>query len=94
MVAYIFSAQRMVGVGEYAMEINDPVGLGVNDSRVECIAYLVACGIAFWLIENRSYDVAHKFFQLLLAIEFITLNIAVCMHNDTITVSRRLNQLS
>ena len=84
----------MVGIGEHTVEINDPVGLCVNDSRVKGVASLVTCGVAFWLIENGSYDVAHKFFQFLLIIGFIALDIAIGMYNDAITVPRGLNQLS
>ena len=62
LAADISSAQRVVGIGKDAVEINDPIRLRVDDGRVERIAYLVACGVALWLVENCSYDVAHKLF--------------------------------
>ena len=94
LAADISSAQRVVGIGKDAVEINDPIRLRVDDGRVERVASLVACGVAFGLIKDCSYDVAHKFFQFFLVIEFIAFDIAVCMYDNAIAVPCGLNQLS
>lgn len=58
LAADISSAQRVIGIGKDTVEVNDLVGLRVNDGRVKSIASLVACGVAFGLIKDCSYDVA------------------------------------
>lgn len=68
--------QRVIGIGEDTVEIDDPVCLGINDGRIDGVAHLVACSVTFWLIEKSSYDVAHKLFQFFLIISLIALNVA------------------
>ena len=93
LAADISSAQRVVGIGEDAVEVNDLVGLRVDDGRVECVTCLVTCGVALGLVKDCSYDVAHKLFQLFLVIEFIAFDIAISMYDNAIAMPRGLNQL-
>jgi hypothetical protein len=50
LAANISSAQRVIGIGKDAVEVNDLLGLRVNDGCVKGVAYLVTCGVALGFI--------------------------------------------
>lgn len=62
LVVHISSAQWVIGIGEDTIEVNDAVGLSVDDSRVEGIAHqfyhfcFIVCFFALDKAISMHYD--------------------------------------
>ena len=93
LVVHISSAQWVIGIGEDTVEVNATVGLSVDDSRVEGIAHLIACGVSLRFIKNCSDDIAHQFSHFCFIVRFVALDKTVGMHYDAIAVIRGLDEL-